>query len=295
MASEMQTQALLKTTEMKGTGALTDARVVFAYLTCLVATGAMFFFVAQQEFPSVLTMANFAQCLSFVLVVLHIHSTQSVAGISGKTMILSAVALVFKLASTLFLDGYLPLDKSGDMVYQIADTCSLLALLKVIHSVYKAHRETYDEQRDSVSARTLFIVCVALGVAVHPPLNYWATFDISWAVFLYLESMALVPQLVLCSKSGMVPSYTAHYLALTVVKICLGSWFWYYGVENIASFQEEDGVKGFCWSGAAIVAALALQVVLLVGFAGYYGKAWANGAIGKSAPVGEEQVQMYVL
>merc|ERR1719321_152634 len=94
-----------------------DPKMIVAYIGCAFLMGSIFHQVAEQEFSSVLTMSVLAQCLSFVLIGMQINNTKNVAGISGKTMILQALALCFRLSSTLFLDGYLPLDRTGDMMY----------------------------------------------------------------------------------------------------------------------------------------------------------------------------------
>merc|ERR1719390_378049 len=80
-----------------------DWKMVFAYVGCAGLGCVVFQQVAEQEFSSVLTMAVLAQCLSFVLIGLQISSGKSVSGISGKTMILQALAICFRLSSTLFL------------------------------------------------------------------------------------------------------------------------------------------------------------------------------------------------
>merc|ERR1719230_401809 len=130
--------------------------------------GLVFHQVAEQEFSSVLTMSVFAQCLAFVLIGMQVSKAKSVAGISGKTMILQTLALCFRLSSTLFLDGYLPLDKTGDMMYQMVDVCSLLMVLHILQCIYKSHKVTYEQDADTVDAKNMVIGCVALAVVVHP-------------------------------------------------------------------------------------------------------------------------------
>merc|ERR550514_340056 len=145
-----------------------DIRMGFAYLGCAALMGVVFHQVAEQEFSSVLTMSILAQCLAFVLIGLQITKAKSVAGISGKTMIVQALAICFRLSSTLFLDGYLPLDKTGDMMYQIADVCSLLMVLHVLQCIYKTHSSTYDRGNDTMDVRNMAIGCVFLAVICHP-------------------------------------------------------------------------------------------------------------------------------
>merc|ERR1719353_2315328 len=147
--------------------------MVCAYIGCAFLMGTVFQQIADQEFSSVLTMSVLSQCLAFILIALQINNAKSVAGISGKTMILQALSLCFRLSSTLFLDGYLPLDKTGDMMYQMVDVCSLMMVLHILQCIYKSHNATYERDADTMDVKNMVIGCVALAVVVHPDLNDW--------------------------------------------------------------------------------------------------------------------------
>merc|ERR1719261_914882 len=59
------------------------------------------------------------QALAFTFLQMQISESRSVAGISGKALTMHAAKLCCRLCSSLFLDGYLPTDKSGDWIYQL--------------------------------------------------------------------------------------------------------------------------------------------------------------------------------
>merc|ERR1719502_2582411 len=103
----------------------------------------MYHEIAEKEFTSILTLSVFAQTLSFVLLQIQISLNKSVAGISGKTMIMHLVKLVCRLSTTLWLDGYLPLDKSGDWIYQVGDIVSLLMVLQIIFGFRITYKASY--------------------------------------------------------------------------------------------------------------------------------------------------------
>merc|ERR1719352_1837673 len=73
------------------------------------------------------------QCLAVVLLGLQMLSTGSASGISAKALSLDALALCCRLSSTLWLNGYLPVDASGDHVYQIVDIVSLAIIAWLLH------------------------------------------------------------------------------------------------------------------------------------------------------------------
>merc|ERR1719197_2183208 len=264
----------------RGPSSACDPKMICAYIGCAFLMGTMFQQIAEQEFSSVLTMSVLSQCLAFVLIALQINNAKSVAGISGKTMILQALALCFRLSSTLFLDGYLSLDKTGDMMYQIVDVCSLLMVLHILQCIYKSHRPSYEQEFDTMDVKNMVIGCVGLAVVIHPDLNDWAAFDIAWTVSLYLDTVAMLPQLFMSAKVGKVPAYTSHYIAATLVSRAFSAWFWYYGAENIARVSE-----GFSFGAAGIIIAHVLQFLFLADFGYYYIKACFSGAVCKCEPV----------
>merc|ERR1719159_1876731 len=70
----------------------------------------VFHVIAEREVTSILTLSVFAQALSFVLLRMQISASKSVAGISGKALAMQAIKLCCRLGTTLWLDGYLPVD-----------------------------------------------------------------------------------------------------------------------------------------------------------------------------------------
>merc|ERR1719506_3484055 len=75
------------------------------------------------------------QCLALVLLGLQMISSGSASGISAKALSLDALAICCRLSSTLWLNGYLPVDASGDYVYQAFDICSLGVLAWLLYQV----------------------------------------------------------------------------------------------------------------------------------------------------------------
>merc|ERR1719387_699991 len=99
---------------------------------------------------------------------MQISASRNVAGISGRSLIMHAVKLGCRLGTTLWLDGYLPTDKSGDWIYQVGDVLSLLMVLQILFCVYVKHKATYQSERDTFDVRNLIMVAVVLAVLVHP-------------------------------------------------------------------------------------------------------------------------------
>merc|ERR1719473_1008588 len=98
--------------------------------------------IASKAFTAILTLSVFAQALSFLFLHMQISASKTVAGISGKSLILHAVKLCCRLGTTLWLDGYLPTDKSGDWIYQVGDVLSLLLVLQILFSIFVVYKSS---------------------------------------------------------------------------------------------------------------------------------------------------------
>merc|ERR1719188_837466 len=100
-----------------------------AYVVFAIGGLAVYHSVGEGEFWPMLTMSALIQCLGIAPLCTQVLSSGSVAGISAGALMLDACAFSFRLSSTLWLDGYLPTDASGDGVYQLVDASSLVLVL----------------------------------------------------------------------------------------------------------------------------------------------------------------------
>merc|ERR1719274_86180 len=183
--------------------------------------------IAEKEFTAILTLAVMVQALAFVFLQMQISESKSVAGISGKALTMHAIKLGCRLGSSLFLDGYLPTDKSGDWIYQLGDVLSLLMVLQILYSVYGAYKASYQFEADTLDIRNLIMGAVVLAVLIHPDMNSSVPMDIVWTTHLYVDAIAMVPQLWMISQmGGVVKGFTAHYVAATMLSNFLSGLSW---------------------------------------------------------------------
>merc|ERR1719359_1176992 len=249
--------------------------MLMAWVGFLVFGGWVYHEIAEKEFTAILTLSVIAQALSFILLHAQISASRTVAGISGRSLIMHAVKLCCRLSTTLWLDGYLPTDKSGDWIYQVGDVLSLVLVLQILFAVFVAHKKSYQSDDDTLDLRNLILGAVVLAVVVHPDLNAWAPFDILWTVHLYIDAIAMVPQLWVISKAGgKVQGFTAHYIGAIMLSNILSGLFWFYACPELAE-DNKINIAGLAINGAHLV-----QLLLMLDFAYYYGKACLQGNCG---------------
>merc|ERR1719230_2188141 len=144
----------------------------------------VFHIIAEGEVTSILTLSVFAQALSFILLWMQIAVSRSVAGISGKALIMQAIKLCCRLGTTLWLDGYLPMDKSGDWIYQVGDVLTLLMVLRILFAMHVSHKSSYQAEMDNLDLRNLVIGAVVLAVLIHPCQHGSPPLDTLWTTHL---------------------------------------------------------------------------------------------------------------
>lgn len=152
-----------------------------------------------------MTFGSLLALFGFGLLVAKVVVTKKVSNMSMKT--LQAYALVFaaRLSSILFYEGYLPFDRSGDWYYQAQEGAALALALGLLAAMGFVYPRSYARAQDrfgvpgvipnEAGVLVLVLPALALAAVLHPSLNNnWYT-DTAWAFALYLEAIAIYPQL----------------------------------------------------------------------------------------------------
>jgi len=236
-----------------------------------------FFFVGTHyqvlDFSSVLTLGGGLQCLGFASLNLLVRSRESVAGVSGKSLQLYVLVFIFRLTSTLNKEGYIPMDKTGDWLFQLSDIASLLIVLQLLRRVYRTNAGTYHETQDTMPVGPMVPFAFVFSFFMYGDMNDAPFFDYIWMVGCTLDTVAMLPQLFLLSKvGGKVEGLTSHFVAaIFMSRLCTFS-FWFFGYPEVAPL---DG--GFNHCGYAILLLHLLQLVMSGDFMYYYLKSAKEG------------------
>ncbi|XP_036003927.1 ER lumen protein-retaining receptor 2-like [Fundulus heteroclitus] len=160
---------------------------------------------------------------AIIILLLKIWKTRSCAGISGKSQIL--FALVFTTRYLDLLTSFISLYNTSMKVIYIG--CSYAT----VYLIYMKFRATYDGNHDSFRVEFLVVPVGGLAVLIN---HDFSPLEILWTFSIYLESVAILPQLFMISKTGEAETITTHYL------FCLGlyralylfNWIWRYYFEG---------------------------------------------------------------
>lgn len=248
-----------------------------AYAIFIALSFATYHMIAGGEFSAILTLAAMLQSLAFALLALQTLATGSSHGISARALALDALALALRLSSTLWLQGYLPVDASGDFLYQAVDLCSLALVLWLLRRVIFTCRGSYQEGEDSFPVIPTVIAAVLLAALLHADINSRPLFDTLWLAGLFVSVVAVLPQLWLVTRTGgKIEALTSHYIATMAFSRALSGTFMWHARFDITCDPWVEGFNHAIW---AILGAHALHLLLLGDFGFYYLKAVAKSGL----------------
>jgi multisubunit Na+/H+ antiporter MnhC subunit len=247
--------------------------VMVAYTVFLLAMYGVYHSIAGRAFSVVMTFSVMFQCLAVVLLGMQSLSSNSASGISAQALVLEAFSLGLRLSSTVWLDGYLPVDKTGDFLFQAVDVCSLVIVIWLLHRVLVVQSDTYQASDDSLPVAPIVLGSLVLAMVLHGDMNGKPFFDTLWMAGLFMGVAQVLPQLWLIARQGCVDALTSHYIAaLAISRLFSGAFFWY-SRKHITSKPWVDGINHAPW---VILGAHACHLLLLADFGYYYGKSVAK-------------------
>lgn len=195
-------------------------------------------------------VADLSHLASSFILLYSIESHKSIVGLSLKTQILYVV--VFVLRYTDLFTSYVSLYNTAMKLVFISTSCYTVYLMT------KKYHKTIREDIDTFPLKFLLgPVAVASLVITHA----YTLREVTWAFSIWLESVAIIPQLYMLQRTGSAENITSHYIfALGIYRaLYIPNWIYRYFVEG--SFD-----------GVAVLAGVLQTVVYSDFFYIYYTK-----------------------
>lgn len=244
----------------------TDEALVYGCFAVIFMFAAKCF--SDWKFSAIITLGAAVQCLGFCLLRLKVRKQGGVQGISSRSLQLFVVVYALRLYSTLQYKGYLPVDRTGDWVYQVCELVAAGVAFSVLVAMHGQHEASYEKQHDTCGIFPFLVGGLTLAFLVHPCLNNRAVPDIAWTCALYLEAVAMVPQLYLMSKKGgIVESFAGHFVACVFCSRLLMIAFWLHSYPELKLKGASFNLPGYGVLGAQL-----FQIALFCDFMYYYVK-----------------------
>jgi len=179
-------------------------------------------------------LGDMCHILSFIILLHKIIKGKSAAGISLRTQDMYLVV---------FCSRYVDLFWNFSSMYNwflkvLFIGCS--GAIVYFMRLGAPQRATYNPDLDAFPIQYVLGPCALLGVIVNQ--DHYSPFEMIWAFSIYLEAVAILPQLFLLQKQGEVENLTSHYVAALGAyrALYLLNWIFRY-------FTEEDYVQRIVW------------------------------------------------
>jgi len=238
----------------------------------LFALGIWFMF-SSGDFSFLLTLSSLLSMFSFLMVIVKIESSRSVRGVSLKMMECYILVFIARLCAIVPFEGYLPFDKSGDWLYQACEAGALCLACVNVYACRDRYKNEYNAATDTFQHLWLVGPSLAVSLIFHPNLNNFLPSDVCWAFALYLESVAVLPQLFQFMKEGKAQEHTSHFLFAQAVSKLLSFIFWASSFSELAN--PNHYIKSFV--GNWVVAMQLVQLLVMGDFIYHYVRCISQG------------------
>merc|ERR1719482_1216105 len=188
-------------------------------------------------------------------------------------------ALASRLVATVFEVSYVPVDQTGDWIYQAIDGLSLAMILWILYHVFVEQRSTYEADEDAFPAMPLALGSLGLAAVFHGNLNQDKFYDTLWMCGVFASAISVLPQLwMMAHRPGKSSALTSHFVAaMAMARVVSGAYMWHTYPQIAADpFTRFGYVK---YAGYAVIVAHVVHLLLLGDFAFFYIKNVANSGL----------------
>ncbi|CAL8123547.1 unnamed protein product [Orchesella dallaii] len=166
---------------------------------------------------------DMSHLLAIIILLIKIWKTRSCAGISGRSQLLFALTYTARYLD--LVTNWVSLYNTVMKVFFIATSYATIYLM------YLKFKATYDSNHDTFRVEFLLLPVTILALVLNHEFSFM---EILWTFSIYLEAVAILPQLFMVSKTGEAESITSHYLfALGSYRaLYIFNWIWRYYTEE---------------------------------------------------------------
>lgn len=150
-------------------------------------------------------LGDLSHLVAVIILLLKIWKTRSCSGISGKSQLLFAIVFTCRYLD-LFTD-YISLYNTVMKIIFIA------ASYTTVYLIYNKFKSTYGRSQDTFRIEYLLAIVAFLTLLIHERReNAYLILELLWTFSIYLEAVAILPQLFMITRTGEAETITSHYL-----------------------------------------------------------------------------------
>ncbi|KAK8711722.1 hypothetical protein V6N13_146989 [Hibiscus sabdariffa] len=193
---------------------------------------------------------------SVLVLLLKIHTMKSCAGISLKTQELYAIVFASR-----YLDIFTDFISLYNTLMKLIFLGSSFSIVWYMRA-HKIVQRSYDKDHDTFRHYFLLLPCLLLALFIHEKFTFE---EVMWTFSLYLEAVAILPQLVLLQRTRNIDNLTVQYVFF------LGAYRGLYILNWVYRYLTQPHyVHWIPWISGIV------QTLLYVDFFYYYIVSWKN-------------------
>ena len=225
-------------------------------------------FMSFKDISVLLALSGILKTLSFIIILVKVINYQNCSGLSVSSLTCFLIAFLCRKFVVIFFEFRLRnfrVNVVNSRFNNIAEFASLFLCAALVYIIYYKYPETSDVRLDNKIR--FYYICIPVFIVAIPfkPYIYRNWFaDLLWIYSMFLESVALYPQIRLFSvKKGLIENFTSQYLILHIISTLYGICFWY---QRFYKFNDRDSLLLGGYSGYLIMVSEIIKLVSM----GYY-------------------------
>jgi len=188
---------------------------------------------AFAKFELFIVMGQWLAAVGLIVMAVHIDHMKSVSGVSEHTIKMISLSQAIRMATHITQEGFEPNDGTIDWhLYQLAEMTILLCGVYILLKQFNEYRVTQTEETFPVQiiygvsfvAAIWFRESVGKGGATEDAEG--GVWQAMWMFCLWIDSLALLPQILLSKQMGTMEWSVAHYTFMSAVGRVFHGLFW---------------------------------------------------------------------
>ncbi|GAB2219440.1 hypothetical protein Droror1_Dr00007075 [Drosera rotundifolia] len=228
-----------------------------------------------HDHDNLFVAAEAVHAMGISVLIYKLMKEKTCAGLSLKTQELTAIFLAVRLYCSFVMEYD---------IHTLLDSATLVTTLWVIYMIRFKLKPTYMEDKDNFPIYYVLVPCLVLALVVHPSTSHHYFNRISWAFCVYLEAVAVLPQLRVMQNTKIVEPFTAHYVFALGVARFLSCAHWVLQVVDTRGHLLTAMGHGL-WPSFVLIAEI-VQTFILADFCYYYVKSVVGGQLVLRLPSG---------
>lgn len=195
--------------------------------------------------------------LSILILMVKLNFSKSCSGVSARMQEMYLIVFVFRYMDLFW--NFVSVYNSVMKMFFISSSLYLVTLMRFRQPICR----TYDREADNFAYEKYCLgPAFLLGLMLS---DEWVIYDVAWSTSIWLECVAIVPQLMLLQKQQEVENLTSHFVG------AMGLYRGFYILNWIYRYIEEDYYNYVGWIAGFI------QTCLYLDFFYHYYKSLKSG------------------